>query len=534
MTSPDSLTGIGRLIRLVVRRDRLRLPIWILGLSVVVVASAASLSPLYPDQESIEEYTELFGDNPALVAFAGPGYGFDDPNLGVILVNETQLWACVGVALMSIFLVNRHTRAEEDAERSELLRSNVVGRHAPTAAAVTVVAAANVVVSVVCGAAFIALGYAATGSLALAASLLICGLVFTGLAAVAAQLAGGSRSTLGLASAFLGAAFVIRAVGDIAGSPVRYLSPIGLAQGIRAYADERWWVLGVGVVVAVALTVAAFWIATRRDLGSGILPQRPGRRRAPAWLSGPLGLAFRLQRGSIIGWSVGLLLVGTVYGSIGNDVETMIEDNEAFADVLAQAAGSNITDQFLATAIAQLAVLAAGFAISSALRPRSEEASGLAESVLAAPISRAGWVRSHLIVTGVGTVVVLLAGGLGMGASFAVVTGDAGELPRLLGATLVVLPAVLVLAALASALFGASPRFALVAWAGLAVTVLVELFGEVLRLPAWARALSPLHHVPGVPAEDLRLVPLALLVFVAGVLIAAGLRGVGHRDVAAA
>ena len=123
-----TLTGLGRLVRLILRLDRVRLPVWILGLVGFIVASAASLPPLYPDQESIDDYVRLFGDNPALVAFAGPGYGFDDPNLGVILVNEVQLWACIAVALMSIFLVNRHTRVEEDAERTDLVRSSVVGR----------------------------------------------------------------------------------------------------------------------------------------------------------------------------------------------------------------------------------------------------------------------------------------------------------------------------------------------------------------------------------------------------------------------
>ena len=43
-------------------------------------------------------------------------------------------FTAVLVALMSIFLVNRHTRAEEDVERAELVRSSVIGRHAPTAA----------------------------------------------------------------------------------------------------------------------------------------------------------------------------------------------------------------------------------------------------------------------------------------------------------------------------------------------------------------------------------------------------------------
>lgn len=525
-----TLTGLGRVARLTLRRDRVRLPLWLLGVCGIIISSAASLPPLYPDQASVVEYVTLFGDNPALVAFAGPGYGFDDPSLGVILVNETQLWGCIAVALMSIFLVNRHTRAEEDVERADLLRSSVVGRHAPTAAAVSVVAAANVVVGAVSAIAFIGLGYAATGSLALAASFTACGLVFTGVAVLAAQIASGSRATLGLASATLAAAFVLRAVGDIGDNALRWLSPIGWAQSVRAFADEQWWPLALCGAAALSLVVGAFWLATRRDLGSGLIAQRPGPARAARWITRPLGLAVRLQSGAVIGWAIGLFLVAVVYGSIGDDVEQMIEDNPAFADFLTQEQVGSITDSFFATSMSLLALFAMGFAISSTLRLRSEEAGTRAEPILAASVSRWRWAASHLVVAVVGTVVVMAAAGSGVGVAYAVVSGDAGQVLRLLGAALVTVPAILVLVGLAAALFGLAPRFALAAWAGLAVAAVIDIFGEILRLPDWSRQLSPLHHVPSLPAEELRLLPLGILLAIAAALVLAGLVGFRRRD----
>lgn len=529
----STLTGLPRLVLLILRRDRVRLPVWLLGLWVVVIASASSLPSLYPDQQSIDQYTDLFGDNPALVAFAGPGYGFDTPNIGVILVNETQLWSCIGVALMSIFLVNRHTRAEEDDERADLLRSSVVGRHAPTAAVVVVVALANVLFAAIAAAAFVALDFPVVGSIALAASFAVSGLAFTAITAVTVQLASGGRAALGLASAALGAAFVIRAVGDIADNWLRWLSPIGWAQSVRAYADERWWPIALCVAFAVGAVVLAFWLSTRRDLGSGILAQKAGPSRAARWVASPVGLALRLQRGSIIGWASGVFLTGAVYGSIGEDVEEMIADNPTYADFLAQLQGASIVDSFFATAMTQIALLAGGFAISAALRPRSEEAAGRAEQVLAAPMSRASWMASHLTVALVGTVVVLAAGGVGIGLSFAAVSGDAGQVPRMIGAAMTTLPAVLVLAGVAVALFGGSPKVAVLSWIGLAVAVLVQLFGQLLQLPSWAQSLSPLYHVPGVPAEEFDAVPVVALLLVAAGLVAVGLRSLQARDVTA-
>jgi len=528
----STLHGLGELVRLVLRRDRVRLPVWLLALGGVTAASASSLRPLYPTQQSIDDYARLFGDNPALIAFAGPGHGFDDPNLGVILVNETQLWACIGAALMSIFLVNRHTRMEEDAERTELVRASVVGRHAPIAAAVLVVAGADLVLSGVLSVLFVAFGYAVAGSVALGASILVAGLAFTGIAALAAQLAGGSRATLGISTATLGVAFVLRAIGDIAEHPVRWLSPIGWAQGVRAYANERWWPVLLGVAFTALVVALAFAASNRRDLGSGILPQRPGPGRAATWLSGPVGLAVRLQRGAVVGWAVGVLVMGVVYGSIGDDVEELIEENPTYADFLAQVEGVDLTDAFFATATSQLALLGAGFAVSSVLRVRSEEAAGRVETVLAAPVGRTRWVLSHLLVAVVGTVLVVGAGGLGTGVAFAVASGDSGQVARLTAAALVTVPAVLVLAGVALALFGTSARVALVSWVLVAVAVLVELFGELLRLPGWLRDLSPFHHLPGLPAQELRILPLLTLLALASALVGLGMRTFRSRDLA--
>jgi ABC-2 type transport system permease protein len=525
-----SLTGLGRLVRFVLRRDRLRLAIWIGGLAVLLVVSAASILEVYPDQEAVETYVRLFGDNPALVAFAGPGYGFDDPNIGVVLVNETQVYGCIAIALMSIFLVTRHTRAEEDSERADLVRSSVVGRHGPAAAALAVVGAANLAVGGLFALGLVALDYAVAGSIALAGSLVACGLMFAGITAVAAQVGGSGRATLGLASAALGVAFVLRAIGDVGDNAVSWVSPMGWAMAVRAYADERWWTLVLCAAVAGGLVALAFWLSTRRDLGAGLLPPRPGPPSAAGWITRPLGLAVRLQRGALAGWMLGLFVTGIAFGSIGEDLEELVEDDSEWADVLVQLEGVSITDSFLATSMTMLALMTAGFSISSALRLRSEEAAGRVEPILATPTSRWAWVAGHLTVAVVGTVATMAAAGLGVGVSYAVVSADAAQVPRLLGAAMVTVPAILVLAGAAVALFGLVPRAAMAAWALLALAAVVGYLGELLRLPEWVRQASPLEHVPALPAESLAAGPLVALTAVAAALVALGVVGFRRRD----
>ena len=117
----------------------------------------------------------------------------------------------------------------------------------------------------------------------------------------------------------------------------------------------------------------------RRDFGTGVFAARPGPARAGAGLRTGWGLAWRLQRGSVIGWSLGMLLLGLGYGSIGNDVGDLVGDSEATRDVFVQS-GGDLVDGFYATAILMLVLIATGFAISSALRPRGEEDGGRVEA----------------------------------------------------------------------------------------------------------------------------------------------------------
>jgi ABC-2 type transport system permease protein len=530
-----TLAATWRLVRFIVARDRLRLTVWVVALVAIMVVSAASLLAVYVDQASISAYT-VFHDNPALVVFAGPMFGIDDPSIGVILVNEIQLWGAIAAALMSMFLVTRSTRADEDDERTDLVRSLVVGRHAPTAAALLVVGAANVAVGVASAVGFVALGYDLVGSLALAASVVAVGVLFAAITAVAAQLTGSARACLGLSALTLVVAFVVRAVGDVADSSLSMLSPIGLAQGVRAFAGEQWWTLGVAAVVTGVLVAVAFDLSTRRDLGSGLLGVRPGPAGSGQLANRPMLLPLRLQRGALAGWLAGLFITGVVYGSIAESVDQMIADNPIMADLLATAGGGtgNLTDAYLATALSMLAMIAGGLAISSTLVASAEERSGRAETVLCGPVARVRWYAAHLAVSVAMTVVAVAVAGFGVGLAYAVTIGDPSQMGRLAVVSLAMVPAVWVLAGLAAAIYGLAPRVALAGWVPLAVVVVIGFFGELLRLPQWVRTVSPFAHVPAVPAEPVGGAGPLVLAVVAVALMGVGLWGLARRDLTTA
>ena len=358
------------------------------------------------------------------------------------------------------------------------------------------------------------------------------GMVFAGVAAVTAQVASGSRTALAAGGLVVGVAFVLRAIGDVGNGVLSWASPIGWAQSIRPYADERWWVLVLPVTATVALVVAARALQDRRDYGSGLIAQRAGRPEATAQLSTALGLAIRLQRGSLVGWAAGLGALAFFYGLVADQAEQMIEDNPDMADFFAQLGVASVTDAFLSTAMLIMALFATGFTVSSVLRLRSEEVAGRVDPVLAAPIGRRRWAWSHLVVALVGTVALALVCGLAMGAAAALVLGEVAKIGELTAAGLVMVPAMWLLAGATLLVYGLLPRWSLAAWALVAWVFVAAMFGILLDLPQWLLNLSPFQHVPALPASSMSWLPLVVLTAIAAALIAGGLAALDRRDMA--
>src|SRR5262245_45454047 len=224
--------------------------------------------------------------------------------------NELLPSAAIAVALMSVFLVVRHTRTEEESGRADLVRATTVGRNAELAAALIVVAAAHVVLFAILALGLPAAldGLSSTGSIAFAAALLGVGLVFEGVAALVAQLTVGARSALGISAIVVGVTYLVRAVGDMTDTFLPWLSPFGWATEIRAYVDERWWPLALSAAAAALLVAAAVAINGRRDVGAGIVAERRGAAEAAPRLRNPAGLARRLQRAAFVAWLVPVFL----------------------------------------------------------------------------------------------------------------------------------------------------------------------------------------------------------------------------------
>lgn len=524
--------GFGPLLRLALRRDRIKLTSWILGISLFTAYFANALQIAYPEQSDLEAVMG-FMDSPAGVMMTGPGFGFDDPTHATVFAGAYGIWLMIAAAFMSILLVARHTRSEEEAGRLELVRAAPVGRHAPLAVAATLVVLAAAVLFGLCWA-LVAVPHGSAGAALFAGSLAMVGLVFGGVALVTAQLVEHSRSATGLAALVVGAAIVVRGAGDTlaeGGSWLSWLSPIGWAQQTRVFFDGRWWPLALGVLLAVGCYAVAGVLQARRDVGAGILATRAGRPRATAALGSPLGLAWRLERGSIIAWASAVGAMGLMYGSLTGSVESSLAgvDNE----ILIQAMGgdpSRLVDGYLATSAYFDAFLVACFVIVSLHRLTKEEVEGRTEAILATSASRTSWLLACLVTALAGAAAVLVAGGLGLAVSAAATTGEWSYAGSVLGAHLLYLPAIALFAAVGVAGYSVRPALLNLAWLAAVYAGVLGYLGVVLDLPRAALDLSAFEHVAMAPLEEQPLLPLAALTALAVVLIGVGLAQFRRRD----
>ncbi|MER7188840.1 ABC transporter permease [Streptomyces flaveolus] len=517
------LAGTGTLLRFALRRDRVMIPVWVAVNALMVLSMPGTLDGLYGTPAERADLMRQMQTNSSLRAMVGPVFG---DSLGALTAWRVGVYAAALAAVMSLLVVVRHTRDEEESGRQELVASGMVGRRAPLTAALLTAAVANGALAVLVAAGLAGQGVA--GAVALGLGVAGVGMVFATMAAIVAQLTESARLARGLTAGVLGAAFVLRAAGDSArddgSSVLTWLSPLGWQTNLRAFAAERWWVLPLLAGAAVAQGVVAYGLSGRRDLGMSFLPTRPGPAHGRLGTAG--ALAWRLQRGSVLGWSVGFLLAGVVYGGMTEGAADLVGDNEQARAVIERMGGqAGLTDAFVSAMVGMLGLIAALYVVASVLRLSGEETSGRAEPVLAGAVGRLRWAAGHLVIAFGGAVLIMLLAGLGFAAGYG---KDAGAI---LGACLVQVPAVWVIGGAAVLLHGVLPRGAVAAWGVAGAVLLLGWVGPALDVPQEVLDVSPFGHLPKVPGGAMSWPPVLALVLIAGVLVGVGLAGLRRRDV---
>ena len=493
-----------------------------------------AIEEAYPTQAALDARAQLL-DNPSAVMMTGPYFATDQYTTWAMVANELFLYVLIPAAIMSVLLIVKHTRGEEESGRLELTRALPTGRLAPPLAALAVTTIANLLVGAAVTAGVLAAGGAGADSLALGAATALTGMVFAALAMVTAQLSEHAGTATGSALGLLVLAVLVRGIGDVIdrqGSWLSWFSPLAWAQQTRVYVDLRWWPLLVSLAAILVLLVLAGFLARRRDVGAGLLAATGGRPAATTALLSLAGIPLRLLTRTMIAWGIGLFVFAIAFGALASSLTDVVEEIPSIGEI-APISLDDLTGSFSAFVLRMLAIGPVALIVSAVLRMRSEELAGRLAPLLLRGSSRTATALAWFLVALVLTAALQVLLGLGVGLGVWQATDEAAWIGDLTLAALAYLPAIALYGAVALALYGLSLRSTGLAWLLVIATALIVFLGDLLGVPDWSRDLIPLEHVTLVPDQELEAAPLVVMGAISLVLVVLGLLALRRRDLAA-
>lgn len=496
----------------------------------VAVANVAGFEHSFPTLKDRLDFAHSFGGDASVRLFYGAPHEL--LTTGGYVAWRVGGFMSIFAAVWGLLAAVRALRTEEDAGRWELILAGAVRRPQALLAVLAATCAGAVVLGLATFLGLILGGLPAGGSAYLALATITPAFVFLGIGAVVCQLAPTRRVALELGMAILAVLLVLRVVADTSTGAgwLRWTTPLGWSEELRAFAHPQPAVLILPLVASVALLILTGRIALRRDVGSGLI-QAHDRTTPRLWLlSSPTALALRGERGSLAGWLFGIGGFAVIFGVISTTFTTAkLPENlrREFARV-----GATITTPTGALGLYFLFfVLAVSlFACAQIAAARHEEADQQLETLLALPVGRRQWLVGRLALALGGSIVLALSAGLlaWVGARS---QGAAVSLPQMLGAGANCLPATLLFGSLSALAFAAVPRAtAGIAYGLVSVAFVWQLFGSLLGMPIWLLDLSPFHHIALVPAQSFKGLAAAIMLALAAASVLAALALFKRRD----
>ena len=522
-------SGIRPLLAATLRQEARATMAWIVLVSVLSASSIAAYRWIFPDAADREALALTMSSSPALELIFGPARDLMT-NDGFNAWRAGMLGALLS-GLMTILLVIRTSRAEEDSGRAELVAAGVISRRARLVVPVVAAVLASGALGALCFLLTWAFGGQPTPTLVLSANFTASALVFGALAALTAQLGSEAHTANWLAIGPMGVLYGARGYLDASDAPewTQWLTPFGWFErtGPAAENDPRPLLAALGLTVV--LLAAALVAAGRRDFGLGFVPLRAGRAAAPrlgVWV-----FPWRLHRASLAGWGLAFALLGIVMGTLSTSVGSILADNPVIAARIATGATSTaeLSTVFIVTVLQLIGIVAAIMGTQIVLRVHAEELEHRLEPLLAGPLRRGRYLAANVLVALVATGCALLIAGAGIGLVNAADGTSIGFGEALYQGACTV-PAVWLLVGLSTATVGACPGLRTIGWGGIVATFAITLLGPTFNLPEWALSISPMHHVPNVMADDAAWTGLAVVSAIALVLWAIGFAGFGRRD----
>jgi polyether ionophore transport system permease protein len=532
-TAPATRSAIDRaVLRHTFRLLRRGVLILAAAMATYVVVEVLAYLNAYPDQAS-RVHLATFEDDPAVRMLQGVPYRID--TVGGYVAWDAGWVLEVIVGTWALLTITRLLRTEEETERSQLTLSGPIRATRLTGLVLAVASASALIVGGAITVALVASDTGLAGSVALGLGITGLALTFIAVGAVTAQVFEVRRRAAGAAALALGLAYVVRMIASSSDSRawVGWLTPLGWVEKLQPYGDEQWAVLAIPLAVSALLCAVAMVLRTHRDYGAGLITLPDRRAARTRLLTSPVRFAWRQTRGVLAAWAIGLGLYSFLLGVLVKTVVDFFADDPGFRQGF-ESLGLDMADLTLSFVGVMGVMLGVAMALYACWRigaARAEEVSGRLEPTLGRPVSRWRWLGGHVALTGLSTVLVGVASGVGLW--LGVLMTDAGvSFGDAMAAMLNPLPVAAVFAGLAVFAFGAIPRLTVgISVTATVVSYLLEALGPGLDLPDWVLSLSPFHHLATVPAESFATSTALVMLAIGSGLALAGLLLFNRRDV---
>jgi len=526
-TPHSTFAGFWRYFRFTLRHNLVRYLVWI----AVVISLLAYVCIFYKTefdtQAKLNEFA-VIGSSSGMAAMIGKISSM--ATLGGAVWTKIWMTLAMTLSIGMVFQVTRGARADEENGRSELFRSRPLGIHSTLTAVVSGALFLCLIIGILAiltcvGVGLDPAGTGITGSVVFGLSLIACGWLGVGIGALTNQLSASASLANATGSTAIVACYALRMIGDMRNNALIWISPIGWGEKMAPWAENKGWLFILFIALTSVLITVSFMIESRRDYGSGILKDRKGNSEAKPLMLHSWGLILHLYKGSIIAWSVGMVLAGLMFGSVAKSMVDLLSNMK-----VPMLTGNSVT-ALLGLLLCFIGLVAVVLPMQIMTGLRSDEAKGLTESQLAGRMSRGRLIIERLAVACFAAVLLLLLGGLSFGASYGAVANDMSQTWRLALDALIYLPGIIAITGFVALLFGFIPRATIpVTWFLYAAMYFAVLLKDALKLPKLVFYMIPFTGTPKVPYESFNPAVLGF-VAAAATFVSLGMLGLRKRDV---
>ena len=494
------MRGVFPLVKLILRRDRVKLPIWIFAIVLTAVSMPLAMHATMGSASDLADLQQHMSSGSAILSLISGTFQLINGNagLGSLTLIKAELFTAVLIAFFVGLLVIRHTRANEESGASEMILSGEVSRKAPLTAAILAAVSSLLIIVVLTalGMYFSVKGISGgwgrgaptvwNGSWLFALEMGGIGLAFTGIAAIAAQLAGTSAGANAIFGGIIGLTYISRGIGDVFTKNLNemniwsWFSPFGWGEMTRSLTFANWKYLLIFAIMCPIFMVIGYFLLSKRDLGSGILPARKGRSRASKILRSKFGLAWHEQKTIFISWLIGNLVLVAVIGGMSNEIQGIYSGSDIMKGCIASLGGSTgslIVKTMLVGMLTYVAAMTLAFAIQCFAKMRSDESSGRLEILLSTKTSRYFWLAKNVFLTLACSVLMLGLSGFVVAVSANLSGAPEQNIAGFTFGTMAYFPVMVLAAGIYVLLFGILPRLAgAICWALFSVFLFLQMF----------------------------------------------------------